>query len=210
MHARTFSGTNDEQVLAQVRQTIATSLRCAPDVVLSRPEVILVEPENAKILRKSIMRVVQDLSLATSSANSERWVVILHADCMNLEAANALLKLLEEPPGKTQFILTTPSAAKMLPTIRSRTAVFAVSDAETAVVQSSLMSAGTVGARFALIAQGHNSQTLQDTYEELLLALRDAHAYEELSWLSAFDAYTQNVPNYRLLLEAWVSRGVRV
>lgn len=210
MHARTFSGTNQEQILARVRQTIASSLGCLPDVALDRPEVMLVEPESAKILRKSILQVIQDLSLATSSANNERWVVIKHADCMNQEAANALLKLLEEPPDRTQFILTTTSPAKLLPTIRSRTAIIAVKDVETQVAQSSLMLAKTVGARFALIAQDHDLHSLKQTYEELLQALRDAHVYEELSWLTAYDAYTQNVPNYRLLLEAWAARKVQV
>jgi DNA polymerase-3 subunit delta' len=38
----------------------------------------------------------------------------------NPEAANALLKLLEEPPGDTTFMLTTAEPARVLPTIRSR------------------------------------------------------------------------------------------
>ena len=37
------------------------------------------------------------------------------------EAANALLKLLEEPPGGARFILTSSEAGRLLPTIRSRT-----------------------------------------------------------------------------------------
>ncbi|MEM7415404.1 MAG: hypothetical protein AAF389_07905 [Gemmatimonadota bacterium] len=37
------------------------------------------------------------------------------------EAANALLKLLEEPPGQTRFILTSSEPGMLLPTIRSRT-----------------------------------------------------------------------------------------
>jgi DNA polymerase-3 subunit delta' len=36
------------------------------------------------------------------------------------EAANALLKLLEEPPADSQFLLTTVDASRLLPTIRSR------------------------------------------------------------------------------------------
>ncbi len=36
------------------------------------------------------------------------------------EAANALLKLLEEPPGRTRFILTSSEPGRLLPTIRSR------------------------------------------------------------------------------------------
>lgn len=41
----------------------------------------------------------------------------------SLEAQNAFLKLLEEPPTNTQFILTTPSIHLLLPTVISRTKV---------------------------------------------------------------------------------------
>lgn len=58
---------------------------------------------------------------------SEAQVFIL-GDAENLvpqeaspEAANALLKLLEEPPASSRFILTTSERGRMLPTIRSRT-----------------------------------------------------------------------------------------
>lgn len=37
------------------------------------------------------------------------------------EAANALLKLLEEPPGRTRFVLTSSEPGRLLPTIQSRT-----------------------------------------------------------------------------------------
>ena len=42
------------------------------------------------------------------------------------EAANALLKLLEEPPGAARFILTSSEPGLLLPTIRSRTVAFHV------------------------------------------------------------------------------------
>jgi DNA polymerase III subunit delta' len=42
------------------------------------------------------------------------------ADRMNLPAQNALLKMLEEPPERTLWILITSQPAKLLPTIRSR------------------------------------------------------------------------------------------
>ncbi|TDO99984.1 DNA polymerase III subunit delta' [Marinomonas balearica] len=48
-------------------------------------------------------------------------VLLLHdAHSMNINAANAVLKALEEPPENTFFILTTSSSHGMLPTIQSR------------------------------------------------------------------------------------------
>ncbi len=49
-----------------------------------------------------------------------RLVIIDPAAAMKTEAANALLKTFEEPPASTGFILVTPSARRLLPTVRSR------------------------------------------------------------------------------------------
>jgi hypothetical protein len=47
-------------------------------------------------------------------------VLIEHADQMNPDAANALLKILEEPPATARLLLTTSELGRVLPTIRSR------------------------------------------------------------------------------------------
>lgn len=56
------------------------------------------------------------------SAADGGWRVVLvdAADDMNISAANAILKLLEEPPARAVLILLAHSPAKLLPTIRSR------------------------------------------------------------------------------------------
>jgi DNA polymerase-3 subunit delta' len=48
-------------------------------------------------------------------------MIIWHAEKMNPQCANSLLKLLEEPPAQTVFILTTDAPEQMLETILSRT-----------------------------------------------------------------------------------------
>ncbi len=58
---------------------------------------------------------------ALSSADGGRRVVIVDsADEMNVSAANALLKLLEEPPADTIILLISHQPSRLLPTIRSR------------------------------------------------------------------------------------------
>jgi DNA polymerase-3 subunit delta' len=49
-----------------------------------------------------------------------RVVLVDPADCLNLAAANALLKVLEEPPLNTVFVLVSDQPRRLLPTIRSR------------------------------------------------------------------------------------------
>lgn len=60
-----------------------------------------------------------DLSLRPMSA-SRRVAIIDHADRMNAESANALLKTLEEPPEGSILFLLSPGIDPLLPTIRSR------------------------------------------------------------------------------------------
>ncbi|WP_375638985.1 DNA polymerase III subunit delta' [Bartonella sp. MF74HXZ] len=56
----------------------------------------------------------------TSQDNGWRIVIIDSADDMNRNAANAILKILEEPPSKTLFVIIAHSSGKLLPTIHSR------------------------------------------------------------------------------------------
>ncbi len=56
----------------------------------------------------------------TSYQGRSRIVIISQADRLRLQAANGFLKLLEEPPEGTVFILTTSRESKILPTIASR------------------------------------------------------------------------------------------
>ncbi|UWQ21054.1 DNA polymerase III subunit delta' [Jannaschia sp. W003] len=54
------------------------------------------------------------------SADGHRAVIVDDADALNRSAANAILKLLEEPPARTTFFLVSHQPARLLPTIRSR------------------------------------------------------------------------------------------
>ncbi|NGN39956.1 DNA polymerase III subunit delta' [Mesorhizobium sp. CGMCC 1.15528] len=66
-----------------------------------------------------IRKVNRFLSM-TSHDGGYRVVIVDPADDMNTNAANALLKNLEEPPSRTVFILIVHSPGSLLPTIRSR------------------------------------------------------------------------------------------
>lgn len=63
--------------------------------------------------------VVEFVQLSTYRAGY-RVVLIDPADMLNLAAANALLKVLEEPPLNTVFVLVSDQPRRLLPTIRSR------------------------------------------------------------------------------------------
>lgn len=66
-----------------------------------------------------IRKVNRFLSM-TSHDGSYRVAIVDPADDMNTNAANALLKTLEEPPPRTLFLLISHTLGSLLPTIRSR------------------------------------------------------------------------------------------
>jgi len=78
------------------------------------------KPKQAKeIVVKDIRAAGEFLSL-TPSLGGWRVVIVDAADEMNRNAANAILKILEEPPDKALMILLSHSPGRLLPTIRSR------------------------------------------------------------------------------------------
>ena len=68
----------------------------------------------------TVRSFLYDLSLTASSLYPVKIGMIIHADRMNPQAQNALLKTLEEPPENTLMILVTTNASSLLPTTRSR------------------------------------------------------------------------------------------
>lgn len=85
------------------------------------PDMIFLSPaDNKKMITISQIRDMGSIIASRANEAAFRMVCILHADLMNPQAQNALLKMLEEPPGRTFFILAAEQTAPLLPTILSR------------------------------------------------------------------------------------------
>jgi DNA polymerase-3 subunit delta' len=93
----------------------------------AHPDLFVVQPEGVQI---KIDRVRQALAFAAGRPYEapRRVALVLGADLLGLEAANALLKSLEEPGTVLHWILTStrPESEFLLPTIRSRCATVVV------------------------------------------------------------------------------------
>lgn len=76
--------------------------------------------ELARSIRIDQVRAMQRRLTTRPTLGDRRAVIIDPADDMERNAANALLKSLEEPPQGTVFLLVTHRPARLLPTIRSR------------------------------------------------------------------------------------------
>jgi DNA polymerase-3 subunit delta' len=76
--------------------------------------------KKSQISVAKIRQLIDYLTLSSHQVNSYRVIVISPADMLNGASANALLKMLEEPPEKTLFLLVTSQPQRLLATITSR------------------------------------------------------------------------------------------
>lgn len=101
-----------------------------PDFRLLTPEQDMAEDEESAPAKKtgkksqisiSQVRELPDfLELVSHRSGGVRIVLIHPAEALNQASANALLKMLEEPPSDAMFILVTHQVQRLLPTILSR------------------------------------------------------------------------------------------
>lgn len=82
-------------------------------------QALSIERKQGKIGIEDAKNIAHTLSLK-SYEGGFKVMIIWHAETMNIRAANYLLKLIEEPPKKTAFILITEDEGQILQTIRSR------------------------------------------------------------------------------------------
>ncbi len=85
----------------------------------NHPDLLIVEREG-QFIRIDRVRDLQRRLRFRPLEGRWRVVLIPDAQTMRTEAANALLKILEEPPPENLFLLTAPDATALLPTVVSR------------------------------------------------------------------------------------------
>lgn len=117
-------------------------------------------------------QIIQSLSLK-SYEGGYKMVVIWNIESMAAPAANALLKILEEPPEKTVFLLVSSDYNRLLPTIQSRVQRVAVTElsfdetvaflvekhhlSETRAGQIAFLTDGNINESLKLIEQKENN-----------------------------------------------------
>jgi len=113
--------------------------------------------------------IVEPMSV-TAFSGGWKVGIIVGADRMQLAAANAFLKLLEEPPAKTMFLLTTDAPDMILPTIVSRTqrvdlrlSSGLLPEADRAEIEEIFTATGIKGT----YAKSQAAKTLTEVYDDL-------------------------------------------
>ena len=120
------------------------------------PDVTIVRPINQIIKTERIRELVGQFS--QSGIESQRQVFIIEqADKMHLNAANSLLKVIEEPQSEVYIFFLTNVEDKILPTIQSRTQIFQFKKQEANLIFQ-LEKLGLVKKKARLLAQFSQSQ----------------------------------------------------
>jgi DNA polymerase-3 subunit delta' len=137
------------------------------------PDLAEIRPEGAFT---TIGQVREVLRLASSRPfEGARRVFILEADTLNVQAANALLKTLEEPEGEAVFVLLAGSREGVLPTILSRAQAIRFNPVPTAEVEEFLRNRGVEEtALAAALGRGSVGLALRYAGDPGLRELRDA------------------------------------
>ena len=93
-------------------------------LIQTHPDVLIVPPDPPQLLIK-LGQVRQAIHVAyyRPPVEAQRTFTIFTSSAFMKEAANSLLKLLEEPPEHTSLILLTENPQELLPTIRSRAVI---------------------------------------------------------------------------------------
>lgn len=87
----------------------------------THPDYFLLEPEEPeKPIRVDQVRELVGFVVQTAQLGGRKVLLLEPAEAMNLNAANALLKSLEEPSGDTVLLLISHQPSRLLPTIKSR------------------------------------------------------------------------------------------
>ena len=122
------------------------------------------DPEKQKTLRvETIRHLRKDMELE-SMLGGWKVAVIERAQTLEIEAANALLKILEEPPGRTLWILTAAERERLPKTIASRCQRVGFVPLSAPAVESLLRERGhgpEEAARLAALCEGSLSRALE-------------------------------------------------
>lgn len=118
-----------------------------------------VETKQSMIYEKESGEILRKLSLKPYG-NGYKVMIIWQPEKMNASSANKLLKLLEEPPARTVFLLVSEHPEQLLSTIQSRVQTIRVPRLETAVLTQALQQKGVDETRALDIARIANGSYL--------------------------------------------------
>ncbi len=156
----------------------------------THPDVHILRPEASNIIKIEQVRALQSILYQTPQRGNFSFAVIEPADKLNIAAANALLKILEEPPPHVMFILLAEQSRTIPATILSRCQTYDISGLTSSNLSEILnCEPDETSARGQLLRQKETLlQSLNDVIEQKATPLALAnqlsnHSLDDILWL---------------------------
>jgi DNA polymerase-3 subunit delta' len=178
------------------------------------PDVRVVDESGGSIKIGQIRELQMEMNLAPYEGQ-RRVYILCNFQQATLEAANCLLKTLEEPPPRVILILTAPQAEMLLPTIVSRCQVLNLRPLPIAQVQQALedhwgldprrarILARLSGGRIGWAIEAGQDDNLLRTREKYLVALEQAIRQERTDRMGLAQQLSQNPQGLPEVLDLW-------
>ncbi len=183
-------------------------------------------PEGKAIIPVDDVRAVLNFIHQTPAESAWKAIVVDSADALSIAGANAILKVLEEPPPHTLFVLVSHAPGRLLPTIRSRCRKLMLSPLSDATMMRLLakhapqinetdqrllvqLGGGSIGTALDYAEAGGI-----DLYRAAMVLLSDParpdakQLYGLADMLSAKGA-DQAYSAFRMMLDWWMKRAIR-
>ena len=185
------------------------------------PDVTLIKPVNQVIKTERIRELVGQFSQAGIESQQQVFI-IEQAEKMHPNAANYLLKVIEEPQSEVYIFFLTSDEEKILPTIRSRTQIFHFKKQEEKLIHQ-LEQAGLVKKKATLLAQFSQSRaeaeklahqanfwTLVDESERLLtwLVAKKKESYLQVAKLASLADDKEKQDQVLRILEVFCGQDI--
>ena len=149
-------------------------------LIQTHPDVLIVPPDPPQLLIKlGQVREVIHAAYYRPPMEARRAFTIFTSSSFMKEAANSLLKVLEEPPERTSLVLLTDNPHELLPTIRSRAMIYRLGALPSAEIEQLLVERRPElkpqqRALVARLAEGAVGRALTLDLESYLTSRKDA------------------------------------
>jgi DNA polymerase-3 subunit delta' len=133
------------------------------------PDVIAYSPDK-DVIKIEFMRELKELAYIKPMLGGRRVFIVDEAEKMNPEAANSILKILEEPPPFTYIILITTNPDRILDTIKSRCRILSFSRVSPFDIEKALRDRGLDEGRakiLAVLSRGNLELALDMDWDEV-------------------------------------------
>lgn len=201
------------------KEPCQTCRSCKQALSANQPDIIKVTHEKPGTISVDDIRaqINRDVGIKPYSSNFKVYIVN-EAEKMSVQAQNALLKTLEEPPEYAVILLLTTNVNSLLPTILSRCVVLNMKPAEDGLVKKYLMeqlqipdykadvcvafARGNVG-RAKALATSEDFDNIRSEVLSLLKYIQDMDLTEMIAAIKKITEYKMDTNDYLDLMAVW-------